>query len=81
MVLKQFVNVFFSRILYVLCHNMLHAIVSETDSVSSQPLCGTVSALTTLTAPVHVEAEELRRQQLEIEREVNRVHVSHLFYS
>ncbi|KAF9804784.1 hypothetical protein SFRURICE_007687 [Spodoptera frugiperda] len=43
---------------------------SETDSVSSQPLCGTVSALTTLTAPVHVEAEELRRQQLEIEREI-----------
>ncbi|CAH0703412.1 unnamed protein product [Spodoptera exigua] len=46
------------------------ASISETDSVSSQPLCGSVSSLTTLTAPVHVEAEELRRQQLEIEREI-----------
>ncbi|XP_022832576.1 uncharacterized protein LOC111360700 [Spodoptera litura] len=46
------------------------ASISETDSVSSQSLCGSVSSLTTLTAPVHVEAEELRRQQLEIEREI-----------
>ncbi|KAJ8737718.1 hypothetical protein PYW08_000313 [Mythimna loreyi] len=41
-----------------------------TDSVSSQSLCASVSSIASLTAPVHVEAEELRRQQLAIEREI-----------
>ncbi|KAJ8737119.1 hypothetical protein PYW07_000390 [Mythimna separata] len=40
------------------------------NSVSSQSLCGSVSSIVALTAPVHVEAEELRRQQLAIEREI-----------
>ncbi|XP_047040410.1 uncharacterized protein LOC124644848 isoform X1 [Helicoverpa zea] len=42
---------------------------SELNSVSSQPV-GNGSSISSLTAPVHVEAEELRRQQLEIEREI-----------
>uniref|UniRef100_A0A2A4JEL9 DUF4378 domain-containing protein n=1 Tax=Heliothis virescens TaxID=7102 RepID=A0A2A4JEL9_HELVI len=44
---------------------------SDLGSVSSQPECGNGSSIaSSLSAPVHVEAEELRRQQLEIEREI-----------
>lgn len=50
--------------------NSICPCVTETDSISSQPLCGNVSSIASLPAPVHCEAEELRRQQLAIEREV-----------
>ncbi|CAH0578079.1 unnamed protein product [Chrysodeixis includens] len=44
---------------------------SDAESVSSQPLCASVSpTISSLAAPVHCEAEELRRQQLAIEREI-----------
>ncbi|XP_075990797.1 uncharacterized protein LOC142986268 isoform X2 [Anticarsia gemmatalis] len=50
---------------------------SDTDSVSSQPQSASGSAVTTLSTPVQCEAEELRRQQLAIEREIKALEQQH----
>lgn len=43
---------------------------SDASSVSSEPNCSSGTSMSSMTSPVHCEAEELRRQQLAIEREI-----------
>ncbi|KAM3969045.1 uncharacterized protein ACR2FA_003476 isoform 2-T2 [Aphomia sociella] len=56
--------------LWLLPKSSTSSTTTESSSISSQPLCASGSSVSSLTSPVHCEAEELRRQQLAIEREI-----------
>ncbi|XP_059046103.1 uncharacterized protein LOC131841783 isoform X2 [Achroia grisella] len=56
--------------LWLMPKSSASSVSTEGTSISSQPLCASGSSVSPLTSPVHCEAEELRRQQLAIEREI-----------
>ncbi|XP_026759842.2 uncharacterized protein LOC113518997 [Galleria mellonella] len=56
--------------LWLISKSSTSSVTTESSSISNQPPCASVSSVASLTSPVHHEAEELRRQQLAIEREI-----------